>query len=475
MGDDLSELSKLKETLQKLQAENISLKAQLGSMSQEERDVARETAATVEEISKLSNALISVRAEVLAAKTKLLESTAELTAAKEKKQVLGDLISETQSTKDALENANRDIHVVNESKQVAEQRQAAANATSGSFEGDLFGFDPTPAPASIPQPTNLPAPAPTPPPENIAPPVAPAAFDPAQGFGSVESPPVKESSMSIPVPSDSSGFSGIPDPEPSQFGATTLGAVPAIDGPSALTRGAFGNNPPATSAAVPSKAEVESLRQQALDAEQSAREAEETRRTLAIEADKLKQMAETAEAEVRALQEKAATKKRGFGRGKKNIQKDIEQASQDAAERKKHFMEMQTQASNAQTLAMDSKRQADKLRQQAEQAELDLAAAESAKEAQQSSAPAPVQATGTTSGDYGFGNQTEPSPYGGLSLGFGNGAPASSEGFGGFGSGIMGGSGDSGGGIMGGSGGSGISIPTPQAGADSYNYDNPFK
>ena len=86
MGDDHTELTKLKETLQKLQAENISLKAQLGSMSQEEKDLAKETAATVEEISRLSQELTSARAQVLEAKTKLIESTAELSAAKEKKQ-----------------------------------------------------------------------------------------------------------------------------------------------------------------------------------------------------------------------------------------------------------------------------------------------------------------------------------------------------------------------------------------------------
>ena len=85
MGDDHTELNKLKNTLQKLQAENISLKAQLGNVSEEERDVAKETAATVEEINKLSAELSLVRNQVLDAKTKLLESTAELAAAKEKK------------------------------------------------------------------------------------------------------------------------------------------------------------------------------------------------------------------------------------------------------------------------------------------------------------------------------------------------------------------------------------------------------
>jgi hypothetical protein len=85
MGDDSTELAKLKVTLQKLQAENIALKAQMGSMTQEEKDVQRETAATVAEIGKLSVELSDLRAQVLTSKSRLLETTAELAGAKEKK------------------------------------------------------------------------------------------------------------------------------------------------------------------------------------------------------------------------------------------------------------------------------------------------------------------------------------------------------------------------------------------------------
>jgi len=86
MGDDSTELAKLKTTLQKLQAENIALKAQMGSMSQEEREIQKETAATVSEIARLLPELSDLRAQVLSTKTRLLESTAHLTANKEKKQ-----------------------------------------------------------------------------------------------------------------------------------------------------------------------------------------------------------------------------------------------------------------------------------------------------------------------------------------------------------------------------------------------------
>lgn len=143
-------------------------------------------------------------------------------------------------------------------------------------------------------------------------------------------------------------------------------------------------------------------------------------------------------------------------------QKDVDKASQEAGERKKHFMEMQMQASNAQTLAMETKRDAEKLRQRAEQAELDLAAAESAREAQQTSTATTVPSEANNNLGYQEPKveNGESFGYGGsLSMGYGNGAPPG--GYGGFG-----------GGIMGGSGGPGISIPTPQAGAESYN--NPF-
>lgn len=84
-GDAAQELGKLKDVLQKLQAENISLKAQLGSVSQEEKDVQKELSATVAEIGSLSSTLQTLRQDVLGAKTKLLEASAQLKAAQEQK------------------------------------------------------------------------------------------------------------------------------------------------------------------------------------------------------------------------------------------------------------------------------------------------------------------------------------------------------------------------------------------------------
>jgi Cytoskeletal-regulatory complex EF hand len=85
LGDAHSELDKLKSVLQKLQAENISLKAQMGNMSEDEKEVRKELGAVVAEIGKLSSELSVQRQQVLDAKNRLLEASAELKAHQEHK------------------------------------------------------------------------------------------------------------------------------------------------------------------------------------------------------------------------------------------------------------------------------------------------------------------------------------------------------------------------------------------------------
>lgn len=86
MGEASEELVKLRAILQKLQAENISLKATMGGLTEDEKEVQKELHSVVQEISKLSHDLTSLRAKVLAAKSRLLEATAELKAGHEKKR-----------------------------------------------------------------------------------------------------------------------------------------------------------------------------------------------------------------------------------------------------------------------------------------------------------------------------------------------------------------------------------------------------
>jgi chromosome segregation ATPase len=86
LGDAHSELDKLKGVLQKLQAENISLKAQVGSMTDDEKDVQRQLGVVVAEIGRLSSELSVQRQHVLEAKNRLLEASAELKSQKEHKR-----------------------------------------------------------------------------------------------------------------------------------------------------------------------------------------------------------------------------------------------------------------------------------------------------------------------------------------------------------------------------------------------------
>ncbi len=80
------ELEKVRSVLQKLQAENISLKAQLGQCSDEEKQVRDEIARTVNEIGTLSQELTSLRSQVVDAKASLIEASAELKAQLEKRE-----------------------------------------------------------------------------------------------------------------------------------------------------------------------------------------------------------------------------------------------------------------------------------------------------------------------------------------------------------------------------------------------------
>jgi len=121
VGDTQQELVKLKNVLQKLQAENISLKAQLGNMTDEEKEVQKNLGATISEIGILSTDLGLQRQHVLEAKNRLLEAKAELKAQKDTKSVLKELIGESEQTTSAIEDATEMIRNAN---------QAVANTTN---------------------------------------------------------------------------------------------------------------------------------------------------------------------------------------------------------------------------------------------------------------------------------------------------------------------------------------------------------
>jgi Chromosome segregation ATPases len=86
MTHSKEELDKVKAVLQKLQAENVSLKAQLGQYSEEEKSIRDEIAKTVSEIDTLSHDLTLLRSQVVEAKGNLIEASAELKAQVEKRE-----------------------------------------------------------------------------------------------------------------------------------------------------------------------------------------------------------------------------------------------------------------------------------------------------------------------------------------------------------------------------------------------------
>lgn len=129
-------------------------------------------------------------------------------------------------------------------------------------------------------------------------------------------------------------------------------------------------------------------------------------------------------------------------------------AKQDAAEKKKQYMDMQTQANNAQALALEARREADLLNQEAEQKEIEAAQAASLAQThpvmEQTHMPLPGAPAPASNGG-GFvapTHQKTNSDYGGFGGGFG----------------IMGGS----------SGDAAWSIPSPEQLQSNGGAANPF-
>jgi septal ring factor EnvC (AmiA/AmiB activator) len=201
----------------------------------------------------------------------------------------------------------------------------------------------------------------------------------------------------------------------------------------------------------PSIGDVNELRRRAKEAEDVARDAEESRQQVAAQVEELRRVADEAEAEARKHLAGGDGKKKKvgmLGRGKKRDAKEGERLALEAKTKKDTFLQAQSQANDAQALALDTKREADRLRQQAEEAEINAASAASMQHSQPVApsqqpsngypAPAATPAYGT-----GMGQQPQ---YGGTSFG------------GQYNPNVM--------------GSGGVEIPTPSGGEDPYS--NPF-
>lgn len=119
------ELGKVKAVLQKLQAENVSLKAQLGQYSEEEKSIRDEIAKTVSEIDTLSHDLTLLRSQVVEAKGNLIEASAELKAQVEKRELIRSMLHETIELKNTLEQGLNTIRTAEESVKEASSRKTS--------------------------------------------------------------------------------------------------------------------------------------------------------------------------------------------------------------------------------------------------------------------------------------------------------------------------------------------------------------
>ena len=86
LGTDDEELTKMEAVLQKLRAENISLRAQMGQYTEEELEVRKQISVTISEIGIISQEVAGLRVKVSDAKSALIEATIELKAKTEEKQ-----------------------------------------------------------------------------------------------------------------------------------------------------------------------------------------------------------------------------------------------------------------------------------------------------------------------------------------------------------------------------------------------------
>jgi hypothetical protein len=233
---------------------------------------------------------------------------------------------------------------------------------------------------------------------------------------------------------------------------------------------------------VKSMQEINEIKMKAKDAEDLARDAQESSRQKSAQVAELRRLADEANAEARRLSDTGkddGKKKKGFmGRKKGPTKKDVKEAERvaaDAKEKNERLMAAQAELNDAQALARDTKREAERLRQEIEEAE--IAAASHAS--MQDTKPQPPQqqqqrqSNGYPGGmppSYGVTPPSQPPPsqqqsqqpyYGGQPQspypGYGQPPPAPQQGNYSYNPNVMG-------------GGGGLSIPTPQG----QDYENPF-
>jgi len=223
--------------------------------------------------------------------------------------VFTDLIAEANATKDALDDAYNGIEEANEVAR-SHPPPAPAPAPASSFDGDFFSFDAAPAP--LPQPAaqeTLPA-------QEHQP--SYGAEQPSNdNHGQAEGSNAPDAHLAghHRIESTGSGYAegegimgGAPTPLPSDPGPTFSSIQHQL--PAGDASGQVGASPP-------SMESIATLKEKLKEAEDVARDAEESRRQIAAQTDELRRVADEADAKSRTHLSQPESKKKGFlGRGK---------------------------------------------------------------------------------------------------------------------------------------------------------------
>jgi len=425
-GDETTELAKLKAVLQQLQAENISLKAQLGDYSEEELQVKKELQETVLEIGTLSKELTYLRANVVSAKATLIESTSELKAQMEKKELMSDLIGDTQGTLEAINNAQEGINEIKQRADAVEAQQNAKVEAANNFGSNLFGLDGEQSQQQqqmhhqqqeqmhmqqqqmqqnqIQQPQQLQHDLnqESQPPTSTNPFIAPHTASVTSEQEAVP-PQTASEPPAVPAPAPGDDLLGMappvppsalpPGPTPVSFDAVPMGGkMPSTSTPNAVFSQENTMPPQYHSASTtaqgagngPVSLEVERMRNEVNQLTESAREADSMSNAVTLRVEELRSYAEQAELEAVKLKTAAESKGKGvFGRGSKKQMKELEKAMQNAATAKNSLLEAQTQAQTFQAQAASARTEADAKRRELEQAEIAAAAEASMIEAEE--------------------------------------------------------------------------------------------
>lgn len=420
-----AELEELKAAHQKLQAEAVALRAKAGLVSDEEQEAQAEIAKVASEIAALSTELEGLRTQVMEAKEKLIDAVATLKAQKEKKESLVTAVAENRETVDALNAATEALVEANETA-MAQQAKAVAEAAAAKEEAeaaaaapsaDLFswGSPAAPTPAAAPAMQGMGAPwgeqagGQSVVSELADPTSAPAVADAgsvysstsdrqtgAWGGSSAVGGVVQQSASfadagSVYSTNSAQRDSGFYTARDSSTGSVQQQSMapPANQYPTGMgnqypTGMGMGAPPqPINTAAQPvqqqlptihspTAEQIEQIKNDALLAEKSFRASQDLVKTLSREVKHLEAAYAKAEEDKKAIE----SKKVKMG-GKKKQKKEVEKAYEFAMGEQKKVQEARQQLDAARRQSDIAKTEAEKLRQQYEEAEVEAATAAS--------------------------------------------------------------------------------------------------